>query len=281
METQNLNVKNFGDYRNFLKTHFEVKQKQNPNWSFGVWAKKLDLKATSSLTKIINGEREPGDSITEKFIEYFDFDSTEKSYFSDLVRLSKIKDDPRLKMMLMEKMGREHPDAHLHVLSDKSFEIISNWFCLTIREMVNIIDFQEDPEWIQERLMFEVSIDEIRQAIKDLLHQGLIRRNNEGKLISSQGLLHTTNDIASEGIKRFHEQMLDHAKVSLRTVDVELREFTSETLTINTSNIPEAKELIREFKKKFARLLEEQEGNETYQFQMQFFPLTGKEKENI
>jgi uncharacterized protein (TIGR02147 family) len=181
-------------------------------------------------------------------------------------------------MMLMEKMGREHPDAHLHVLSDKSFEIISNWFCMTIREMVRLVDFQEDPEWIQERLMFDVSIDEIRQAIKDLLHQGLIRRDDQGKLISSPGLLHTTNDIASEGIKRFHEQMLDNAKSSLRTVDVDLREFTAETLTINTSSIPEAKELIREFKAKFARLMEELEGDETYQLQVQFFPLTGKEK---
>jgi hypothetical protein len=71
METQNLNIKNFGDYRNFLKTHFEIKQKQKPNWSLGAWAKRLDLKATSSLTKIINGEREPGDCITEKLIQYF------------------------------------------------------------------------------------------------------------------------------------------------------------------------------------------------------------------
>jgi uncharacterized protein (TIGR02147 family) len=275
MDTQNLNVKNFGDYRSFLKTHFEVKQKLNPSWSLGAWAKRLDLKATSSLTKILNGDRDPGESITEKFAQYFDFDSNEKNYFNDLIRLSKIKDDPRLKMILMQKMGREYPDAHLHVLTDKSFEIISNWFCMTIREMVRLYDFQEDPEWIQERLMFEVSVDEIRQAIKDLLHQGLIKRNDEGKLISSQGLLHTTNDVASKSIKRFHKQMLDHAKTSLHTVDVELREFSSETLTINKSNISQAKELIRDFKAKFARLLEEQQGDETYQLQVQFFPLTG------
>lgn len=274
MEAQNLNIKHFGSYRDFLKSHFESKRSQNSNWSYGVWAKRLDLKATSSLTKIINGEREPGEEISTKLVQYFNFDSVDESYFNDLVRLSKIKNDPRLKMMLMERMGREHPDARLHIMTDKSFAIICNWFCLTIREMVKLSDFNEDPLWIKNRLMFDVSVDEIRQAIKDLLHQGLLKRDSEGKLVTSDGLLHTTNDIASEGIKRYHEQMLEHAKASLRKVNVNQREFTAETLTINTSSIPEAKEMIREFKAKFARLFEEYEGDETYQFQIQLFPLT-------
>ena len=174
----------------------------------------------------------------------------------------------------MERMGREHPDAHLFVISDKSFEIISNWFCMTIREMIRLQDFKEDFAWFQKRLMFEVSAVEIEKAIKDLLHQGLIKRNSKGALVSAPGLLHTTNDIASEAIKRFHEQMLDHAKTSLRKVSVEKREFTAETMTINTAKIPEAKEMIRDFKAKFSRMYEELEGDETYQFQIQLFPLT-------
>ena len=269
-----LNVKNFGDYREFLKSHFELKKALNPNWSYGMWAKRLGLQATSSLTKILSGDREPGSEITSKMVQFMNFDTVEEQYFCDLIRMSKIKDDPRLKMMLMEKMGREHPDANLHVIDDRSFAIISNWFCLTIREMVKLHDFIEDPAWIQKRLMFEVSVEEIKKALDDLLHQGLLRRSKEGKLIVSSGLLHTTNDVASDAIKSYHGQMLENAKDALQKVHVEKREFTSETITIDASKIPEAKEFIRDFKARFVRLFEEQKGNETYQFQVQFFPLT-------
>lgn len=269
-----LNVKNFGDYRVFLKSHFELKKEQNAQWSYGAWAKRLGLQATSSLTKIMTGDREPGPEITSKLVQFLNFDSNEKQYFCDLIRLSKIKDDPRLKMMLMEKMGREHPDAHLHVIDDRSSDIISNWFCLTIREMVKLHDFLEDPKWIQARLMFDVSLDQIKKALEDLLHQGLLKRNKEGKLVVSSGLLRTTNDIASEAIKQYHEQMLDNAKSALRKVSVEEREFTAEMMTIDKNKLPEIKEFIREFKAKFVRVFEEQKGSETYQFQVQFFPLT-------
>lgn len=272
--TLELNIKEFIDYRTFLKSFFELKKSQTPSFSYGMWANRLGLKATSSLTKIINGEREPGAEITSKMIRFFHFDSVEVQYFNDLIRLSKIKDDPRLKMMLMERMGREHPDARLFVMDDRSVEIISNWFGLTIREMVKLNDFVEDYEWIKKRLMFDVSVDEIAKAMSDLLHQGLIKRNKQDKLVVSEGLLHTTNDAASEGIKRYHEQMLDNAKKALREVSLNKREFNAETFVINEANIPEAKEFIRDFKAKFVRNFEEREGNQTYQLQIQFFPLT-------
>jgi uncharacterized protein (TIGR02147 family) len=270
----NINIKEFMDYRSYLKSFFELKKSHNPNWSYGVWANKLGLKATSSLTKIITGEREPGPDITQKMVSFFNFNSVEGQYFNDLIRLSKIKDDPRLKMMLMERMGREHPDAHLHIMDDRSVEIISNWFGLTIRELVKLSDFVEDAEWIQKRLMFEVSTTEINKTLDDLQHQGLIKRDKAGKLRVSDGLLHTTNDVASEGIKKYHEQMLDNAKVAIRSTPLEKREFNAETFVIDEKNLPEAKEFIREFKSKFVRNFEEKEGNQVYQLQIQFFPLT-------
>ena len=274
MDASTLNIKHYGDYRDYLSAYFTLKKASNPSFSYGQWSKRLGLKGTSSLTKVIQGEREPGPVITEKIGKYFDFDATEMSYFSDLIRLSKLKDDPRLRMMVMEKMGREFPDAKLKVIDDKSSQIISDWFCLTIREMVRLQDFQEDLSWIQKRLLFPVEVPDIELAIKNLLHQGFIKRDRSGTLVTSAGLLHTTNDVSSKAIKQYHSQMLDNAKLALKDVDVSLREFSAETLTISTQKIPVAKELIRDFKAKFARLLEEQSGDETYQLQIQFFPLT-------
>ncbi|MFY7991862.1 MAG: DUF4423 domain-containing protein [Bacteriovoracaceae bacterium] len=264
----------FLDYRDFLRQHIEDKKKAAPQWSLAVWSRSLGLSSTSSLTKVLNGEREPGEKITHSLVSYFKFDHKEEIYFKDFVRLSKIKSDPRLKSVLIKEMGKLSPSEMIRLLDDKTFSIIKDWYCLAIREMLRLKDFQENPQWIAKRLAFSVSEEQIKKTLHILLQQGMIVRDAEGKLQIGEGSLQTRNDKVSEAIQSYHTQMLEKAKEALLTQHILEREFTAETITINQSQIPEAKELIRKFKADFARLFEEAQGDQTYQMQIQFFSLT-------
>lgn len=270
-----LNICKYTDYRVFLIAHAQSMKVKQASWSYGAWAKSMGLKTTSSITKIIQGEREAGSAITERLVSYFQFTDRQALYFRDLVRLQKIKKDPRLSALLMEKIGKEHPNSSLRIMDDKSFLVISNWYYLAIRELFRL-GFQEDPEWISELLLFKVTSRDISNAIKTLLAIGLLTRDDNGRLQLAEGRIDTTNDIASEAIKRYHEQMLEHAKAALRRIPPEAREITSTSLAIHSKNIGLAKELMRKFKADFERLMEEDSGDQVYQFQMQFFPLTKK-----
>lgn len=274
----NLIINQFTDYRSFLLAHVQDMKKTRRNWSCGAWAQTLGLKTTSSITKILNGERDPGQQITERLIHYFKFDSKQAQYFRDLVKLQKIKHDPRLSVLLMEKMGKDHPDCQVRIMDDKSFQVISNWYYLAVREFCRMHGFKEDPEWIAEKFLFKVTAREIVSAIKTLLALGLLVRNAKGYLCLAEGRLNTTNDISSEAIKRYHEQMLENAKHALRTLPPGEREITSTTLVMSSSNIEKAKELIRDFKSNFERLMEEDSGDQVFQIQIQLFPLTRKNK---
>lgn len=272
----NIDLSKFTDYRTFLLAYVQDAKKRKKNWSYGAWAHSMGLKATSSVTKIIHGERDPGPEITEKMVEYFGFTDKQAQYFRDLVRLQKIKNDPRLSVLLMEKMGKDHPDSRLRIMDDKSFLVISNWYYLALRELCRRKGFIENPEWISEQFLFKVTSREISQAIKTLLQIGLLQRDDKRTLQLAEGRVETTNDIASEGIKRYHEQLLDHAKEAIRRVSVEEREITSTSLLMSSKNMGKAKELIRDFKKKFEKLMEEETGDRVYQIQIQLFPLTKK-----
>lgn len=276
-----VNIIRHTDYRTFLLAHVQEMKDQKPSWSYGAWSKTLGLKTTSSITKIVQGIRDPGPEITEKLVAYFKFTDRQARYFRDLIRLQKIKKDPRLSILLMEKMGKDHPNSSLRIMDDKTFLVISNWYYLALRELCRAKGFREDPEWISERFLFKVTPREIQTAIKTLTELNLLVRI-EGRLTLAEGCLDTTNDIASEGIKRYHEQMLENAKLALRRVSPEDREITSTSMLIHSRNLEYAKELIRDFKKKFERLLEEEEGDQVYHLQIQFFPLTELiEKENL
>lgn len=273
----NLRIQNFSDYRVFLQAHAQDMKKHKTTWSYGLWAKSLGLKTTSSLTKIIQGQREPGPQMTDKIVRYFCFDHKQAQYFKDLIRLQKIKNDPRLSVLLMEKIGKEHPKASLRLMDDKSFLVISNWYYLALRELTRMQGFQEDPEWISKKFLFKVTGREVTHALNVLIEMGLLARDKNNELKIVDGRLDTSNDIASEAIRRYHEQMLEHARAAIRRVSVENREITSTTLMMSSKQMGVAKELIREFKQKFEQLMEDEAGDQVFQIQIQLFPLTLKE----
>ena len=96
----------YADYREFLQNYFHETKQKNPKWSYGSWAKKLGLKDTSSITKIIQGRREPGNKITEKLVSYFAFTGSEAQYFRNLIQLNKIKPNPQFATLLFERMAK-------------------------------------------------------------------------------------------------------------------------------------------------------------------------------
>lgn len=269
----------YTDFGTFLKIHADQKRSENAHWSLGVWARQLGISSTAVLTNVLNGKRNPGRSIERKFLHYFKFSENEKEYFQDLIRLKKIKDDHRLSVALMEKMGKLNPNGSFQLLDDETFSVISKWYYYAIREMIALPHFKEDFQWIQKHFEFKVTKREIKEAIERLLKLNLIFRDKKGSLLSTEKTIKTQNDIASEALKRFHEQMLEYAKVSLRRVNVLERDITGRTFNINEKNIPRLKQYIRDFRDKVCELFEKKSGTRTYQLNIQFFPLTKKYKE--
>jgi hypothetical protein len=77
-------------------------------------------------------------------------------------------------------------------------------------------------------------------------------------------------------VKKYHDQMLDHARTSINELDVSEFESRGTSLAIKKEKISEAKALIVEFQKKFEALIEERSStcDAVYQLEVIFFPIT-------
>ncbi|MGZ3695700.1 MAG: TIGR02147 family protein, partial [Bdellovibrionota bacterium] len=124
----------------------------------------------------------------------------------------------------------------------------------------------------------EVSPALVRRAISKMLDLGVLTRAN-GKLVPSQGHLDTANDLADEGLKRYHEEILEKAKAAVRSVDPEDREISGGCFAIKKSRLPEAKAMIRKFQRDLCRLLEEESADSVFQVEVAFFPLSTLKQE--
>src|SRR3989338_2790462 len=273
------NIFEFTNYRSYLQAYYDDAKKNNPSWSYEAWSRKLGLQNNSSIIKILQGHREAGPNITYKLVDYFGFKSDERAYFEDLIRLSKAKKDPRLAVALMKKMEKQQPKSNVKFLDDKEFSAISYWWFYAIRQMTRLKDFRNDSHWIAKKLSFRVQPKEIKKAIQILLDLGLLKLDKKSnRLHISKDRINTSDDIASEALKRFHEGMLENAKSAIRSVKVKERQISGCTLAIAQEDIPEARKFIQQFEEEFIKLFDCKNADTIYQLNTQFFPLIKQNK---
>lgn len=280
---KNLGVRHFTDYRAFMVHFVQQKKAENPHWSLGLWARQMGLGSTATISKVVSGQRFPGPKMIDQLISHFKFGFQEAQYFRDLIQFSKIKDDPKLAAALLDKIRQDPVTRCSKTLTFDELRSVSSWYALALREIIRTQRFFDDPKWIENLFRFPVNSSEIENCLDLMLEAGLIEKTLMGEFAVTSQLVISENDVASELIKQYHEGVLDLAKSALRQIDVNEREFQAMTLMIRDQNIEKAKVLIREFREKFATLLEEVPGEKLYQFQIQFFPITHDlaEKHNV
>ncbi len=269
-----IKVKHYTDYKSFLSAYANYKRTKNKHWTLGVWTKQLGLKSTSSISKVISGERLPGKKIIEKLVLYFKFSTSDEKYFRGLIAFHKVKNDPELAVAVLEKLGKEHPNGSVAILEDSTFQILSNWYSFAVREVIRAGVSFKDLSLVSSLFNFKVNVKSLSYCLRSLKKAKLIEESESGDLFATSHRVQTQSDYASEAVKQYHEKTIALAKEAVRKISVEEREFQGTTLNINKENFLAAQEMLRNFRERFVKNFEETDGNQIYQMQIQFFPLT-------
>ena len=70
------------------------------------------------------------------------------------------------------------------LLKKAQYDIIARWYCMVIREMVLLEDFENDPKWISGKLGGVVSETEAKEALKVLISNELLKKDGS-KLVQA------------------------------------------------------------------------------------------------
>lgn len=268
-------VFDYSNYRSFLRVSYEAKKRENPLWSYQVWANKIGLSSGTTLSKILQGHRDPGPTATSRLCDYFGFDDEEREYFEDLVKLHKVQNDPRLSLVIVKRLNRRSKgESNIRILSQDEFEMISKWWFYGIRQLSRVVELKNDPEWISERLRFPVSPKQVKAAVDLMLQHGLLMVDERGILQLDDFGLDTKSDVGSEALKCYHEGIVRVAAEAVRQVPRDQRYFRAKTLSVSKKDLPRMKEAVENFFQQFQATFDVNDGDEVYQFQSQLFPLT-------
>jgi len=281
METTKDQIKIFeySDYRKYLADFYSLKKANAPTYSHRVFARQAGLSSPSHLLMIIKGERNLSIKTIEKFAEGMKLSAKEKRYFELMVLFNQTEDLQTKAKYFGEIMAIKVSTKKLHKLEKEKFDFLSKWYVVAVYVLVDLKDFDPDPQWIAKRLGGKLTATQAKVALENLLILGMIETDLNGGFKQVSGAITVPDDTKSVAVYNYHQSMIRLASEALRISPQNVREMNGATITIPKSKLPEIKEKIRAFRKEINQLASSFENpDEVFQLNIQFFPLTAVEE---
>ncbi len=245
------------DPRTLLRQELARRCEKNPRYSLRAFARALGMSHTV-LSLVLSGKRPPSRGVLTKAVETLSLSAEERA-------------------ALLEKWNTASARRSILSIGYQQIDldkvaVISEWHYFAILSLLEVRGARWEARWISRRL----GIPEVMAsaAMERLERMGLVAK--QGARWRQTGLpLKVENSVSTPATRRFQHQILEKAIHSLENDPMEVRHMSSTTLAMDPSQIPYAREKIRQFRRQLARSLE-RKGPRTvvYNLATQIYPIS-------
>jgi uncharacterized protein (TIGR02147 family) len=263
----------YADYRQYLKDWWAWRKRVSRAASFRSLAMKAGT-APSLFKDILEGRRRLTADSVIRFSPAMGLTQPEASYLALLSRFGNAR-TVQEKNEAFQEMAKIRRKLFLKFLPPEQYALWTNWLHATLREMVGLEEFQEDPAWIGHRLRPEVPTKEVREALQTLEKLGLVKRDARGRLQAAEPAVSTEYETPSDVVRHFNQEMMGLAMSAPDRFPMADREIGGLTLGLSRECYDRIKERIRLFKEEvLGMVVEDKRGSDLVgQLNIQLFPL--------
>jgi transcriptional regulator with XRE-family HTH domain len=217
--------------------------RSNSSYSLRAFARALRIEP-SALSKILKGSRR----VTPKM-----FAQLAKRLGLDPRQIERLKPRPHDPAYAAPRSGGDAADYRQ--LTIDHFQVIAEWYHYAILELTQTRHFKSSPRWIARTL--GITVSEVNAAVERLLRLGMLSIDPEtGRWKDESGAITTVgNDFTAAAFRKLQTQVLQKALAALDETPFEERDQSSMTMAIDSKRLPEAKPLIRKFRRELCALL--------------------------
>jgi len=252
------------DFADYLSITLSDRINKNAQYSLRSFARDLDV-SPGNLSDLIGKKRKFSVKMVKKICTNLALSPViSQQFLTDLVASDTLKND---------KEKSSHYDQQL--LSEDQFKIICEWQHFAILRLINTKDFKPSLPWIARRLGTKSLI--VRDCRDRLLRAGLLEIKDGIWIDQSEGKTsYLKSDKSDQYIKRFLKTMQLLSSESIDRDPITDRNHTGMMVSLPKKSLPQAIELIKNFRRSFAELVEQnkEENDEVYYLDIGLFPIT-------
>lgn len=259
-------------YQNVLKFELEQRCQRNPAYSLRSFAQALDLKP-SHLSCILKNKKGLSLHSAQHIAEVLGMQEEEKQIFCDSVIFQHSrKADERMKAK--NRLTAQAKNQSAKFIEMGTYKIVSDWRYFAIIHLLECKEFESKVQWFSKKL--SIPETEIKAALRLLEEEGLV----DCSLVTwrLKNKFTTSAKVPTAALRNHHHQILRKASEALESQASDERDFSSIILSLDDSQIEEAKRWIKKFRRKFCADLDQSKNkNQIYCLAVQFFRLGNKE----
>jgi uncharacterized protein (TIGR02147 family) len=265
---------NYDDYRKFLADYYNQAKTEDKKFSFRFFSRIAGFKSPNFLQLVMKGKSNVSPESCERIAKALKLNKEESLFFKNLVLFNQAKTSEE-KQRYSEEMMRSRTYQKIHPLSEAQFRYCGMWYFSVVRGLVGLPGFKEDPEWIAQHVSPSITPSEAREAVKELLMLGLLRRDPQGRLEQSNANIATINALVSSSMAHFHREMMKRASEAIDRVPREKRDLAAMTVGVSPETVNKIKELAEKFRGDIvAMVARDTSPTVLYQLNFYLFPVT-------
>lgn len=271
-------VTGFNDYRSWLREIYSQAKGLDPSYSYSKLSNDLGL-SSSNAHLVISGKRDLTLRTSAHIVKALNLAAKQKKYLEALVNYehakSSLERDKAFKTILKLKTKT------LETSLDKNqLAFFTHWYHAAILEMLRITKTPNDPEWVSARLTPQVSVPNVKKALK-LLNDLGYAREVDGHLFATDEIISTGDQVQGLAINSFHSQMIELGKGAITTHHSSEREISSITVAMPKDLKAQLEKELIALRKKYLNLASKSDKlEEVVQLNFQLFSLTKNTSED-
>ena len=271
----------YDDFRKFMQDYFEEQKKMRSVFSHRFFAAKAGFSSSSYCLNVIRGRFNLTPKSIEKISKAMDFEPLQKEYFEALVQYNQAQQvderDQAWKQILQIRKQIEF--THITTREQAYF---SKWYYPVIRELAADTQWHGDYRVLARSLTPQITTEEARDAVKNLLEWGLLRKLDDGRYAQTSQMLDAA-EIPPIALRQIRREYIQHAIGAVETMPKDERFAAFTTLAMSESSYNYAVEVLEEARKKIiARASNDTNVERVYEMMLVAFPMSkkvGKEAE--
>lgn len=271
----------YDDFRKFMQDYFEEQKKMRSVFSHRFFAAKAGFSSSSYCLNVIRGRFNLTPKSIEKISKAMDFDPLQKEYFEALVQYNQAQQvderDQAWKQILQIRKQIEF--THITTREQAYF---SKWYYPVIRELAADTQWHGDYRVLARSLTPQITTEEARDAVKNLLEWGLLRKRDDGRYVQTSQMLDAA-EIPPIALRQIRREYIQHAIGAVESMPKDERFAAFTTLAMSESSYNYAVEVLEEVRKKIiARASNDTNVERVYEMMLVAFPMSkkvGKEAE--